>query len=252
MTKDQKPLLKEKLYFDKIYDLIDAEFDTTAKFLLEDQHNDYMQLLQEEVELNEQLANTKLAFHGTLDADSKKTISQELTRLGTEIFNIQQAKVMPSELKAFEQAQIQANRLIALHKDQSLDKEVIDLLESCILQILKAQGLSVETVEIAKKGIKKAISDIEAYDKLDLKDTPSVQKLTKESLKTATQKVEGFMKWGYAKAEDLEKIGGKELVEHANSSKIALGAGALVAGAGAGTLAYFLLNKPKPTPQTDS
>ncbi|MCS6266113.1 MAG: hypothetical protein H2174_00950 [Vampirovibrio sp.] len=252
MTKDQKPLLKEKLYFDKIYDLIDAEFDTTAKFLLEDQHNDYMQLLQEEVELNEQLANTKLAFHGTLDADSKKTISQELTRLGTEIFNIQQAKVMPSELKAFEQAQIQANRLIALHKDQSLDKEVIDLLESCILQILKAQGLSVETVEIAKKGIKKAISDIEAYDKLDLKDTPSVQKLTKESLKTATQKVEGFMKWGYAKADDLKSIGGEELVKHANSSKIALGAGALVAGAGVGTLTYFLLNKPKPTPQTDS
>lgn len=87
----------------------------------------------------------------------------------------------------------------------------------------------------------------ETCEKLDLKDTPTVQKLTKESLKTATQKVEGFMKWGYAKAEDLKSIGGEELVKHANSSKIALGAGALVAGAGAGTLAYFLLNKPKST-----
>jgi len=108
------------------------------------------------------------------------------------------------------------------------------------------------SVKSQKSKIQDVLKSLEAYDKLDLKDTDTVKKLTKDSLKTATQKVEGFMKWGYAKAEDLEKIGGKELVEHANSSKIALGAGALVAGAGVGTLAYFLLNKPKKTPQTDS
>ena len=119
-----------------------------------------------------------------------------------------------------------------------------------------ANAMDNEVLKNALKDQKSKSQDIlkslETYEKLDLKDTDTVKKLTKESLKTVTQKVEGFMKWGYAKAEDLEKIGGKELVEHANSSKIALGAGALVAGAGAGTLAYFLLNKPKPTPQTDS
>jgi hypothetical protein len=108
------------------------------------------------------------------------------------------------------------------------------------------------SVKSQKSKIQDVLKSLEAYEKLDLKDTPSVQKLTKDSLKTATQKVEGFMKWGYAKAEDLKSIGGEELVKHANSSKIALGAGALVAGAGVGTLAYFLLNKPKSTPQTDS
>ena len=53
------------------------------------------------------------------------------------------------------------------------------------------------------------------------------------------------MKWGYAKAEDLEKIGGEELVKHANASKIALGVGALAVGLGTGALTYLLINKPK-------
>ena len=89
--------------------------------------------------------------------------------------------------------------------------------------------------------------DVKALQEIKLQNTPTFKKFAVNPLKTATQKVEGFMKWGYAKAEELEAIGGDELVKHANSSKIALGAGALVAGAGVGTLAYFLLNKPKST-----
>ena len=106
-------------------------------------------------------------------------------------------------------------------------------------------------LEIAKSSIvlyEEILSHLEAYENLQLKDTPTVQNLTKESLKTATQKVDGFMKWGYAKAEELKDIGGDELVQHANASKIALGVGALVAGLGTGAVAYTLLNHQKPPP----
>lgn len=96
------------------------------------------------------------------------------------------------------------------------------------------------------------LKHIEAYEKLDLKDTPMVQKLTQGELKFNTQQVDGFMKWGYAEAKDLEKIGGEELVKHANASKIALGVGALAVGLGTGALTYLLINKPKTSPPSSA
>ncbi|MCX5920900.1 MAG: hypothetical protein NTW61_06240 [Candidatus Melainabacteria bacterium] len=84
---------------------------------------------------------------------------------------------------------------------------------------------------------------------IKLQNTPTFKKFAVNPLKTATQKVDGFMKWGYAEAKDLEKIGGEELVKHANASKIALGIGAVVAGLGTGIVAYTLINKKQPTSQ---
>ncbi len=247
MLKDLTVLAKEDAYFDDVATLIKAETDPIQKASLQSQLESHKSVLELEASLNGCLYQIKLDLLQADEAD-KLPLQQQLGQVRNEITQVKQAKILPPELNAFEQAQLQAGKLIAIDKNTALEQRAKKMVDDSFTD----QGFSTDSIDILKSSIKKRLSDIEAYEKLDLKDTPSVQKLTKESLKTATQKVEGFMKWGYAKAEDLEKIGGKELVEHANSSKIALAAGALVAGAGVGTLAYFLLNKPKPTPQTDS
>ena len=96
----------------------------------------------------------------------------------------------------------------------------------------------------------------EFLDSIDtlLKDSPTVTKLVQPSheLHQATQQVDGFMKWGYAKAEELETIGGEALVKHANNAKLALVTGAVLGGLGTGFLACTLINQHKPSANAPS
>jgi hypothetical protein len=114
---------------------------------------------------------------------------------------------------------------------------------------VKTWGLYIDEADNNFKFFCTFEDDVKALQEIKLQNTATFKKFAVNPLKTTTQKVDGFMKWGYAKAEDLKNIGGDELVKHANASKIALGIGAVVAGLGTGIVAYTLINKKQPTSQ---
>jgi hypothetical protein len=248
--KESIVLKKEDAYLEEVSTLIEAEAEGLPKTLLQDQLTGCKLTLELENTIQGELSKVKNELLQETEELYRQPIREKLVQIRSQLTKVQQRKALPAELKAFEQAKIQASQLIAMDKNTALEQKAKETVKNEMASYLKDQGLSIDSLDIGVTSLKKSLEHIEAYEKLDLKDTPSVQQLTKESLKTATQKVEGFMKWGYAKAEDLKTIGGEELVKHANNSKIALGATAVVAGLGTGALAYTLLNKPKSAPSS--
>jgi hypothetical protein len=163
----------------------------------------------------------------SLQADAKQDLLDQLTK------SKKDPNYVSVPLWNYERKVMEDGRLLPVNADYEALKQIADDVRP---RRIKYYTQSLDSM-------KKFLSSIDPL----LKDSPTVKNLVQETLKTATQQVDGFMKWGYAKAEDLKFIGGDELVKHANASKIALGAGAVVAGLGTGAMAYALINTPKPT-----
>ena len=199
--------------------------------------------------MSEADALAKVTSNATLEATAKQELESLKEKKADEI--IQSEKSYQNIIDAYKPDHAKS----PTRSDQEIRKTLLDSVDSVTdrkeylqKELKNFKDLTAEVRQLVKKEellLENYIKHLEAYEKLDLKDTPTVQKLIQGSLKTATQQVDGFMKWGYAEAKDLEKIGGEELVKHANASKIALGVGALAVGLGTGALTYLLINKPK-------
>ena len=241
-TPEVEALKKQFYYYSDLYGQMSCELEEFAKEenqLLNTELMKHLYNIDNLLDLRKNLIETEKVLEKISSTDAlpyterKKCLEKEINELKITL-------QFSNELKAFEQQQLAS---IDDPKYQTYFENFVKEERENLSQATP------EEYEVQRKGIQKIISNIEACENLQLKDTDTVQNLTKESLKTATQKVDGFMKWGYAKAEDLKNIGGDELVKHANASKIALGIGAVVAGLGTGIVAYTLINKKQPTSQ---